>query len=58
MEKHKDIDSLWRAYSALYASVVPGTIPGPYHAPAMNIILSCIRAAGGFCGPDYPDKES
>jgi len=58
MEKHKDVEELWRAYSALAGLVV---YTAPEHrghiVPAMNVLLSCLRAAGQPCGMDYREDE-
>ena len=56
MEKHRDKEELWRAYSAL-CGLVKYTAPEHRAAlvPAMNVLLSCLRAAGEPCGEDYPD---
>lgn len=57
MEKHTDADSLWAAYSALAGLAQYSDIPlekmRAHVVPAMNILLSCLRAAGENCGNDY-----
>lgn len=62
MEKHKNPDELWRAYSALAALAAYSDIPPKkiraHIVPAMNILLSCLRAADELCGNDYPEPES
>lgn len=59
MEKHKDAEELWRAYSAL-AGLVAYTVPEHrgHIVPAMNILLSCLRAAGQACGSDYDESRA
>lgn len=56
--KHENLDELWRAYCALCGTLVPGTTPHPDVAPALNILLSCLRAAGAAVGPDFPDPNA
>jgi hypothetical protein len=59
MEKHKNPDDLWRAYSALAGLAAGYDIPleklRAHTIPSMNILLSCLRAAGECCGDDYPE---
>lgn len=59
MEKHANADSLWAAYSALaglaqYSDIHPSKMR-EHVTPALNVLLSCLRAAGETCGNDYPE---
>lgn len=53
MEKHKDPDELWTAFSALCAVLTEHEDKRPFIVPALNVLLSCLRAADQNCGPDF-----